>query len=77
MDKIHIEINEALANCHMKTGEKAKSIYLGRTQMDRLMQWAKENQYVSDTEKRDGKHRPEVLGCLVYEGNDDDHCIAV
>lgn len=51
MDKIHIEINEALANCHMKTGEKAKSIYLGRTQMDRLMQGAKENQYVSDTEK--------------------------
>lgn len=77
MDKIHIEINEALANCHMKTGEKATSIYLGRTQMDRLLQWAQANNYIADTGVYEGDNRPEVMGCFVYEVNSDDHCAAV
>jgi hypothetical protein len=77
--KIHTEINEALADCHMRTGKAAAQIYLGRTQMKRLMQWAYENQYIGDpdTAEKEGRHRPEVMGCLVYEVNDDDHCIAV
>ena len=75
---IHEEINRALADCHMNTGKPAKSIYLGRTQMYRLMKWAVENSYITDAEKakRDGEHRPEVMGLPVYEVNDDDHCVA-
>lgn len=43
--KIHTEINLALAECHTLTGEKATRIYLGRSQMDRLMRFARENNY--------------------------------
>ena len=75
---IHEEINRALADCHMRTGDKATHIYLGRTQMHRLMKWVAENNYIYDAEKakRDGDHRPEVMGLPVYEVNDDDHCVA-
>jgi hypothetical protein len=76
MPKIHDEINRSLTDCHTQTGKKATRIYLGKSQMDRLMRWAKENQYVSDTEKRDGKDRPEIMGCHVYEINSEDHCFA-
>ena len=75
---IHTEINEALAAVHMNTGKAATKIYLGRNEMEKLMQWAFENQYVSDPKmaKKEGVHRPEVMGCLVYEVNDDNHCVA-
>lgn len=76
MASIHEEINRALATCHMNTGKPAKSIYLGKQQMDRLMRWAKENEYISDTSKRDGDNRPEVMGLPCYEVNDEDHCVA-
>lgn len=75
--KIHTEINLALAECRTLTGEKATRIYLGRSQMDRLMRFAKENQYLADTGKREGDDRPEVMGCPVYEVNAEDHCFAV
>lgn len=76
---IQTEINEALATVHMSTGKPATTIYLGRTQMERLMKWAYENQYIFDpkTAQKEGEHRPEVMGCLVYEVNADSHCIAV
>lgn len=76
---IHTEINEALAAVHMSTGKAATKIYLGRTQINCLMQWAFENQYIADlkTANKEGDHRPEVMGCLVYEVNDDNHCVAV
>jgi len=75
---IHEEINRALADCHMRTGKKATQIYLGRTQMYRLMKLAAENNYITNAEtaKRDGENRPEVMGLPVYEVNDDDHCVA-
>lgn len=78
ISRIHEEINRALADCHMRTGDKATRIYLGETQMLRLMKWAQENAYIADanTAKRDGEHRPEVMGLPVYEVNDKDHCVA-
>ena len=76
--KIHEEINTAIADCYMRTGDGATRIYLGRTQIGRLMRWAAENAYITEaeTEKREGEHRPEVVGLPVYEVNDDDHCMA-
>jgi len=76
---IHNEIKTAITTCAMKTGKNAKSIYLGRKQMERLMQCAHENQYIGYPKKepKEGLHRPEVEGCLVYEVNDDSHCVAV
>jgi len=71
---IHTEINEALAEFHMKTGKPATNIYLGHSQMERLMRWAKENQYISITDMRTGEHRPEVMGLPVFEVNDEHHC---
>lgn len=74
--KIHDEITGAVIDCHTRTGGKATRIYLGRSQMDRLMRFAKENQYTADAGKREGNDRPEVMGCLVYEVNAEDHCFA-
>lgn len=76
MSSIHEEINRALAECHTRTKNKASRIYLGKQQMDRLMRWAKENERTWNESKRDGDHRPEVMGLPVYEVNDDDHCLA-
>ena len=47
IDYIYEEIIKALAEFHMKTGEPATNIYLGRSEMKRLNQWAKEIQCVS------------------------------
>jgi hypothetical protein len=79
MSTVHEEINRALADCHMRTGGKATRVYLGKTQVFRLMKWAQESGYIADaaTAKRDGEHRPEVMGLPIYEVNDEDHCVAV
>jgi len=76
---IHAEIQQAITNCAMQTGANPTRLYLGRSQTDRLMKWAYENQYISEPEmtEKEGQHRPEVMGLLVYEVNDDDHCVAV
>ena len=76
---IYTDINEALATVHMSTGKKATKIYLGKNEMKRLRQWAYENQHAGGpkTAKKEGAHRAEVLGCLVYEVNDDIHLVAV
>ena len=57
---IHTEIYEALATVHMSTGKPATTIYLGRNQMERLMIWAHENQYIGDpkTAQKEGANRP-------------------
>ena len=70
---IHNEIKTAIINGGKQNGRIAKRIYLGRNQMKRLMQYIGEPQMV----QKEGLHRPKVEGCLVYEVNDDDHCVAV
>lgn len=77
MEKIHLEIHDAINNCYMTTGKKATRIYLGRQQMDRLLQWAHANNYIADTGEYEGDNRPEVAGCFVYEVNAVDHCAAI
>lgn len=76
---IHNEIKTAIVNSGMQNGRIAKRIYLGRNQMKRLIQWAYENQYIGEPQmvQKERLHRPKVEGCLVYEVNDDDHCVAV
>lgn len=76
MSAIHEEIQRAIVDCQMSSGKPAAAIYLGGSQMDRLMRWAKKNDYISDTSLRTGKHRPEVMGIPVYEVNSENHCVA-
>ena len=76
--KIETEIQLALAECHMLTGQKATRIYLGSNQMGRLITAQRVGGAREPYDNRiTGSCRPEVMGCLVYEVNDADHCVAV
>ena len=76
--RIDTEIQLALAECHTLTGQKATRIYLGSRQIARLITDQRASGARDPYDNRiTGACRPEVMGCLVYEVNADDHCVAV
>ena len=74
--KIHAKIAKAIADCNCEKNYKPTRLYLGKSQMDELMAWAIEYQYINNADLRTGAHRPEVQGLPVYEVNAEDHCVA-
>ena len=74
---IYKEINQAIYECHRRTGDKPTKIYLGKTQMAQLISWAQENCCVSDdvSATPDGERRLKFAGLPVYEVNDECHCV--
>ncbi len=55
-----------------KTGHKCWALYLGRTEIKELLDWANERTEFPDDDL-EGRKRPQYNGALVYEVNDDDH----
>lgn len=73
---VRAKIAKAIADCTCEKNYNPTTLYLGRSQMDELMAWAIEYQYINNADLRTGKHRPEVHGLLVYEVNAEDYCVA-
>jgi hypothetical protein len=55
-----------------RTGKKCWALYLGRTEMKQLLDWANEKTEFP-TDDLEGRNRPQYNGALVYEVNDDVH----
>lgn len=55
-----------------KTTKKCWALYLGRTEMKELLEWAKSRD-LYDSEDLEGRNRPQYKGALVYAVNDDTH----
>lgn len=73
---VHAKITRAIADCICEKNYTPTTLYLGSSQMNELMAWAIEYQYINNADLRTGDHRPEVQGLLVYEVNAEDHCVA-
>lgn len=72
---IHEEIRKAVIDFEAKTGVMPSIVYLGDIQIKDLLEFAYENDYISDPKKQDikGDNRPEVLGLIVYVVNEDNY----
>lgn len=73
LEEIHIAIA-----CHqMHTGKPATNIYLGHSEMKRLLAWFEKIRYVKSKSSDDvinGESRVEILGIPVFEVNAEQHC---
>ena len=82
MSSIHEEIKEeikmALNDCYRLTGARATRLYLGRTQISKLMK----DPLFYDTnadflrQAQLGDKWPKIMGMAIYEVNDECHCVA-
>lgn len=73
---IRAKIVKAIADCISEKNYNPTTLYLGSSEMEELMTWAFENQYINNVNLRTGEHRPEVHGLPVYEVNAENHCVA-
>ena len=73
---IQAKIEKAIADCISEKNYNPTTLYLGSSQMEELMAWAFEYQYINTVNLRTGEHRPEVRGLPVYEVNTENHCVA-
>lgn len=73
LEEIHIAIA-----CHqMHTGKPATNIYLGHSEMKRLLAWLEKIRYVKSKSSDDvinGESRAEILGIPVFEVIAEHHC---
>ncbi len=65
-------LNKEMELHESQTGKKCWAVYLGRNEMNELMDWANETQSFP-TDDLEGKSRPQYNGALIYEVNDDVH----
>ena len=73
---IHKLLSEKSVEFKIKTGVNPTRAYLGDQEINALLQWAFENQYICKQPSEaviTGEHRPEVCGLLVYVVNDSSH----
>lgn len=70
---IAARLNKAIADYTARAGRDVWCIYLGRSQMRELMEWADRHACCIKGPDVEGKNRPEYSGALVFEVNDDDH----
>lgn len=68
------EITRCAAEYEMSTGIKPTRVYLGRGEMLALGKWAYDAGYKTEptTAAMEGAARPEVMGLMAYEVNDDE-----
>lgn len=75
LEEIHIAVA-----CHqMHTGKPATNIYLGHSEMKRLLAWFEKIRYVKSASSEDaikGISRAEFMGIPVFEVNAEQHCFA-
>ena len=74
--KIHEQISKKIQDFEIKTGIKAKFIYLGRLEMDNVLKWALKNDYINKFPtllEIEGDNRPEINGLKTYLVNEKNH----
>jgi len=69
------QINASGEKFRQATGVCPATVYLGRNEMRKVMEWAERNAYIpcAKTTPKEGARRPEICGLKAYEVNDDNH----
>jgi len=71
MATIHDLILKAAVDFELQTGKKPTNAYLGEAELKALLQWARENDYISGSEpvNIEGDSRAEVNGLFIFSVN--------